>query len=158
MNRLKITQLLFIVLMLANCIILALFLIETSQKIKPDTHDRNLEFEKHHRVKELFAFDESQFKDFLKSKRVHGDSMRRLIGQQTLITRDYYSSYKDTVQTEINNDLLEELEEINRRIYLANMQHIKEIRDICQEDQLIYLDSFINEVLDPMPKVFKKNR
>ena len=158
MNRLKITQLLFIVLMLANCIILALFLIETSQRIKPGPHERNLEFEKHHRVKELFAFDESQFRDFLRSKRVHGDSMRRLMGQQTLITRDYYSSYNDREITESNENLLEELEEINRRIYLANMQHIIEIRDICKEEQLIYLDSFINEVLEPMPKVFKKNR
>ena len=149
MNKIKLTQIGIAVLILANCIIMAMFVFNSRGQQITYVDQKISEHQKHLMVRDLFAFDESQFKRFLNSKKAHGDSILLLSKTQRELSRELYLDRNDDLGKAKQKDLMDELNAINHRIYMANIRHLKDIENICREDQKQYIDSFINDILNP---------
>ena len=147
MNKLKLLGGIVVVLIALNSIVLLVFLLEAKEHKQIHFSHRQTEQHKHQMVRELFSFNDEQMHRYLRSKKDHGDLIFRLSNRQLELSEAFYTVHKRDTSSNNNDKILEELSELNKDIYTANLKHLQDISMICDASQKQYLDTFINSIL-----------
>ena len=156
MNRFKLLSGFVAVLITLNSAVLLVFIFQAKDHKRLHFPHRPTEHQKHQMVRDLFSFDDDQMHLFLRSKKDHGDLIYRLSNKQLKLSEAFYDIHKAEASLNEREDILEQLSEINKDIYKANLNHLQDISEICDASQKVYLDSFINNILHKNDKAENK--
>lgn len=97
-------------------------------------------------IKEKFKFDDDQMKAFNESMEKHKSTTRATKEALDKLSRKYYMS-TDTSDKSERDGLLDEIGALSNDIYIQNMIHFDEVRNICNEDQVLEMEGFIRSLL-----------
>ena len=98
-------------------------------------------------IQKKFGFDESQMKSFRESKANHRSNVEELEGQLAELSRSFYTVESDDKQ-EVRDSLMKVINQVSESIYMSNVKHFDDVREICRPEQLPEMENFVKGLLN----------
>lgn len=148
MEQVKFYKYATITLVVLNIAMVAFFFL-TKPKGKPHNGRK---------VVEMLQLDEAQNDTFLKYVDTHKALMKGFNEKQKALLKTYFQTLTDTTNLAVTDSLLTEVQRLERQKIESTYEHLKDVRNILNEEQTPYFQEFMNKVYSRILSKDKKNK
>ena len=152
MKEQNLYKLIISILVLLNVGVVAFFLMN-----KPPHPPKRGDQDFKHKVEKLLQLSEKQAQDFHELAMNHHHTMGKLSEKQQEILIPYFESIIDTNNLNNEEDILEEVQSIERKKIKTTQQHLLEVKSLLLPDQLPLFETFVKEFSKNVVKNQKKS-